>query len=445
MKSLSGTKKTYDGWGNIKSGVGTSRDRGVYTRIRADKMLTEIELNRLYDNDGFAAKVINRYVSDMLRTRFIVDGDPLNKVCERLDEIGGWKELEDHLRWNRLHGGALCVMGIDDGGLLEDPLDEESVRSLEFLRAYDRWSVTVEDEDRYQNENKPKFGEPEYFTIKHPKKLDPNFTYRVHESRCLVLYGEPLSRKAREKNNGWGASFLQKCYTQLKHLGTLYPNLSIVIEDFVTGVLKMQDLHQMMAGDQEANVLKRIDVLDTSKSTLNTVLIDAESEEYEKKSSSVSGLAELVDKFLQALSVVSGLTSRILLGEQGGGMNNNGEGETGDWLDQIMADQLLLLAPAYEKVTRIIFLSKEGYFKGVEPENWFISFKNLKEPSSKEQAEIYKLNSEGDTNYTNGGILLPVEVAKSRFSGVTYGRQITLSEPDEKRKVEVKERSVVKT
>jgi phage-related protein (TIGR01555 family) len=232
-------------------------------------------------------------------------------------------------------------------------------------------------------------------------------------------------------NQGWGASVLQRCWEKLRQVGNIYDNIESITEDFVTTTVTMKNLMELIAAKKESVVRRRLALMDMSRSTMNTVLLD-EMETFSKTASTVTGLPEVLDRYLQALSSVSGMPVRLLIGAQTGGLNNNGDGETRDWYDSVAAEQIKKYKPVLEKLVRYIFLSKKGYFKGVEPKEWFIEFTPLYQQSEKENAEVYKINADADCAYVSAGILDEAEVAISRFGGAKYGTQILLATDNRK-------------
>lgn len=150
-------------------------------------------------------------------------------------------------------------------------------------------------------------------------------------------------------------------------------------------------------------------------------------EKFEKKASTVSGLKEVIQVYMVMVSAVSCMPMRVLFGEQSGGLNNNGEGETTDWYDQIESDQSNVYKPCLEKLCKYIMLSDNGGFGGTELPSWSIAFHPLMQMTDKQKAEIRKLNADGDAAYVNSGVLLGEEVAVSRFGGSEYGENIQLN------------------
>jgi hypothetical protein len=413
------------GWTNIFSGAGIrGQDRKASTTFTAKVFMTEQELIDLYVDDGFAKRVVNLLPGYMLRSGFTIEGDPDEAVMARLEEIKAIIEIDRLLRWNRLFGGAICVMGIDDGSLdMTIPVNTSQIRNVIFLRTYDRYRVNWTTSDLYTDPRSPKYGKVQFYNV---FPLGGMKSFRVHETRCLVMDGVDIPDMARSMNNSWGASALQHCYEQIRSLGGIYNGLESIVEEFVTGSLAIKNLAGLINSDQEELVRRRLELLDLSKHIINTMLLDADNEKYEKHASSVAGLGEIVDKFFTALSIVTGIPQRIFLGQQAGGLNNEGKGETDDWNNVVEVAQVTELQPLLETLVKYIMLSKEGAFRGVEPDDWGIKFNPLEVMNDKQVAEIRQINSVTDKNYIDAAVLDPAEVATSRFGGEVYGKEIEL-------------------
>ena len=82
----------------------------------------------------------------------------------------------------------------------------------------------------------------------------------------------------------------------------------------------------MLAVDNCKQVEQRANILNLSKSSLNTMIIDSE-ESYEKITTNISGISDIVDRFMLALSAVSGIPITLLFGRSPSGLNATGEAD----------------------------------------------------------------------------------------------------------------------
>ncbi len=109
-----------------------------------------------------------------------------------------------------------------------------------------------------------------------------------------------------------------------------------------------------------------------------------------------------------------------LFGQSATGLNATGEGDARNWYDAVAAYQTERVRPAYERLLKLLFASKSGPTKGIEPENWALKFPPLWQPTAKEQAETRKIIAETDEINYNLGMASSDELRNSRFGGEEY-------------------------
>lgn len=407
----------WDGWANLLTGLGIkNRDKRLNTTFSAALNLTEGELNDLYRADGLGARIIDVAVEDMMREGFRVTGDTEEEVQSELKRIDAKKELSRVLRWASLHGGAIMVMGINDGGDFEAPLNERNVRRIEFLHVYDRWRVQVDQEDLYDDPNDRQFRQPEFYQV---TPLTGTM-FRVHESRVLRFEGRDVTEWTRLNNtNGWGDSDLIKVYDRLRGLGEGYAGVEHMLGDFVVSILRINNLQGLIASGKENLVRRRLDLMDMSRSILNTVLLD-QNEDFQRLAMPVGGVDTVLDKLVQLLSGVTGIPVTILMGESPAGLNATGASDVRRYYDMIAARQENRLQPNLEKLVRLIMAQTEGPFSGREIDGWKIEFNPLWQPTEAEIVDMRNKQAATDQTYIDSGVLSPQEVRESRFGGDQY-------------------------
>ena len=416
-----------DGWMSQLTWLGKRNvDRTASTRFCNPRQISELELMGLYQSSGLSKRIVDLVASEMTRQWFTITGDPENQILGKLEEFDAKNKIMLMLRWARLFGGSIGVMGINDGRKLDQPVNEKNIRNVEFIHVFDRTEIFWDTGDVYQDPMDKRFQQVERYTVNSPITGN-NFV--VHESRVLRLDGEILPNQAMVDNLRWGDSILQSCYNELKNLGGAYNATSNIIEDFIQTVLKVNNLAQLMASNQDALIQKRINLIDQSRSVANTILLDG-TDEYMKQASSVSGLDTLLDRFCLALASVTGIPYAILMGQSPSGMQATGESDVRMFYDKIRSQQEDYLQPVLERLVRLIMLSKEGPFAGVEPENWKICFNPLWQMSEPETANYRKTVAETDQIYINMGVLSPDEVAKNRFADGTYSAETQIDYED---------------
>jgi len=415
-----------DGWSNIYTGQGIEgKDKFLGTSFGRVARFTEQQLSDLYRGDGFAKRIIDFPTGEMIREWFEVNGDTDGDINKYLATIRTRQAVLMALRWARLHGGAIVVMIINDGGSLDTPLNEANVRGIEAFHIYERWRITWTTADLYQDPNDPKFGTLEYYHVS-PVSEGGISPFTVHETRILKFDGMPVSNKVRQENNGWGDSYIQSVYNELANLTGSFYAARNVLDDFVQILIKIENLQELIAAGNEALVRKRLEIIDMGRHMMNTIMLDAR-EDYEKHSSSIAGMSDVLQKMGEALSTVTEIPMTLLFGQSPKGFNAKDDGSLRKWYDKVAQDQEDELRPNLERLVYLSMISKEGPTSGSEIKDWSITFNPLWQPTEQEIVDMRNKQAETDKIYIDSGVLFPEEVATSRFGGDEYSIETKLT------------------
>lgn len=376
-----------DDYANAVMGSGTRRDRSTLTRASMPTILQQTELEALYLGDGFARKVVDVVAEEMTRAGIEMedmDESAESEVLAKLEELDAMKHANDSIRWSRLFGGAVMVMGLNDGGQLDTPLNEDGIKDVEFLRVYDRYQATVQ--NRVTDPMSPEYGQVEMWLMSPHTGGAP---YLVHNSRVHIFDGDAIPDRLRFSNDGWGVSALQSCMDQLKRLGMSHQWVNMLLERSQQAVHSIPGLASALRQPGgEALIQKRADVVDMVRGILNTIIIDGE-ENYTVSSQTMAGVPDVMDRFAEALSAVSNIPVTLLMGRSPGGMNSTGKSDSDNWYARIESMQNDILRKPLDRLVTIILKSK-----GKEPGDYKLCFKPLSVPTDKEAAEVEKLKEE---------------------------------------------------
>ena len=376
-----------DDYANAVMGSGTRRDRSTYTRAGMASLLTQSELESLYISDGFARKVVDVVAEEMTRAGIELedmDESVSSKVLAKLEELDAMRHYNDAIRWSRLFGGAVMVMGLNDGGAFDVPLNPDGIRDVEFLRVYDRYQATVR--NRVLDPMSPDYGQVENWLISPHTGGTP---YVVHSSRVQIFDGSAIPDRLRQSNDGWGLSELQACYDQLKRLGMSHQWANALLERSQQAVHKIPGLAELLrAPGGEEMVQKRADVVDMVRGILNTIIIDG-LEDYAVSANAMTGVPDVMDRFAEALSAVSSIPVTVLMGRAPGGMNSTGKSDLENWYARVESMQKDQLHKPLDKTVGIILRTM-----GREEPDYKLCFKPLFVPSDKEVAEVEKLEAD---------------------------------------------------
>lgn len=424
-----------DGWVNFLTNLGVQGKDPRLASMFSNERLTYDGCLSLYEGNDCAAKIIDRPAADMVRAWFDFKSEGDKARAELLEKdmrhLGAQSAFRQALQWKRAYGGAIVLIGANDGATdLSIPLEERSIKAIDYLNVFDCRDATVR--EWYENPLEAKFGEPRVYDLR-PSAVGTsgiNVMTGVHESRVLRFSGPIPSRRSLMFNHGWGDSVLQRVHTVLRDFGVSWESAAALVVDFSLAIYKIKGLQEAMASDNEGLVQRRWALIDMCKSAIRGVLLDAEGEDYERKPTPITGLPDLLDRFSMRVASAGELPTALLFGRSAGGLNgeSNGEADVRFYYDGIDERRQVEVVPQVERLFRVLQLAKQGPTKGAELKNWSIAARSLWQPDSKTIAETRLINAQADAAYVQAGVLLPEWVTESRFGGDTYGDEIQLPE-----------------
>lgn len=377
------------------------------------------------------------------------DDEP-QRICEdveaKMEELCAQEAITRALQYERAYGGAVILMGIDDGSRdLTKPLDEENIKTVDWLNVFGGGKDGEAIAWRYYNDPQDaKFGQPEIYQIRNlvpvglptipgqQYKAAPSMketTFYVHESRLLVFPGTAVSNRARVERFGWGDSIFTRVDEVLSQYSQTWGGVANLMSQLNIDVLKMSGFNIGMAGGDKASksnpLTARAHLINKTKSIARMVIVDAE-EEVERLGASLAGVNETLQEFAVRLAAAADMPVTLLMGTSPGGMNATGESDIRFFYDRIGARQKRFLLPVLRRLYKLVMLSKEGPTEGEEPEKWNLKFNPLRQLSELEQAELRKVVAETDKIYIDAGVLSAEEVAASAYGGSEWSMERTI-------------------
>lgn len=420
-----------DGFENVMSGLGVAGvDKRTGMQVSCAPRLGFGELDEIYRGGGMAAKLVDTLPNDMTREGWEYkqpdEREQAEQVNNALEALGVVAAVNKALRWARLYGGSVIIIGADDGQTdFSQPLNENNIRAVRFLTVLDRWQVN---RDSFYNDIRhPKYGQIATY------RLVPLFGGQetgqvVHESRVLRFDGVDLGDRARLQLDGWGDSIFPRLWEALMGYHTAHGSVPAILTDFTRAVYTMTRLSEALAmGEEgEAAVTDRIRQIERSASIVNAMVLDAD-ETWERKTTPVTGLPDLVGCTERRLVAESGMPHTRLLGESpGASLGEGGDSQDRDWYDHVAAQQKTLLLAPLRRLVGLLLAAKEGPTKGKVPPQWSIDFNPLWQLDEESQANIRLIQAQTDAIYLDRAVLSEGECATSRFGGETYSTETTL-------------------
>lgn len=424
------TDPRLDGWYNLISGLGTDKDQTIYTACAPTK-LSQQECEDLWLGDDMADRIVTALPGDALREGVqigigsIEDADlrtqAIDKITASVDDLGFEVKLQKALEYERAYGGSAIYVGAVDGRPPDQPLDTTSLRAIKHLTVFERRSLNAVafNDDPME----PNYGKPTLFDVVSWSGVGTG--QKVHASRLLLFPGRRVTDRNPTENNGWGESILSLVYDVLRMFNSAWMGAGYTLKDFSVAIMKIKGLASILAANNPSVVATRAQAIELSRSIAKTILLDSE-EDYERKTTTLAGLSDVLDRFNTRLSAAAGMPMTRLFGISAAGLNATGEGDARNWYDSVADYQTKKVLPPYERFLKLLFLSKAGPTAGIEPENWSVKFPPLWQPTEKEQAERRKLVADTDQIYFDMGVVTSEEVRSSRFAGESYSAETVI-------------------
>lgn len=416
-----------DGWANTITGIGTSRDKMGAARMYQGGRLNEQTLDALYDEDDFAATIVEALPEDGMRqgwepTRRASEDDEdendaketkeqIATIKRRVTDLGVDARVLEAAIWGRLHGGSAIFPVVEDGLDSSMPLDIARVTQLRSVLTISRSELAwyhLNDDPR-----STRYGKPETWMFT-PQNGGQSMV--IHSTRLLRFEGANVSRRRRLEEQGWSASVLQRVYEILRDAGMNWKSVSYILNDASQPVFKMKNLISMIASGKKNELQNRMEVVNMARGAARALLVDADGEDFEYRNGSLGGLDVLLDKTWVRVAAAARMPVTRLMGMSPGGLNATGESDVRGWYDSVQSYRTTDLQPPLETIVRLL----AAELKAGSPDEWTIEWPSLWQMTPNEEAAHRKAIAETDSIYIDKSVVTAEEVCATRFGGGTY-------------------------
>lgn len=435
-----------DGYVNLLNKYGTKQDNSEAYKFEREPVIPDMQLTGLYEGNGLFSKIIDTPAEEALKHGFDLNlkSDELNAFVEdALDDLEWEERAATAIKWTRLYGGALIVMLIDDGRGLEEPVDWEHIRSIDELRVYERSIVQPDYASLYQQDyggkgvgnRVSKFGQPEYYYVS-----SIYGSFKVHESRCLVFRNGVLPEQTSNATYlFWGMPEYVRIRRALRETVTAHTDSVKLLERSVQAIYSMKGLATLLTTDDGENqVLKRLQLVDTSRGLLNSIAIDSEGEQYDFKTFQFSGVKDVIDATCNMLSALTNIPQTILFGRSPAGMNATGDSDFESYYNFVEKIQRLMLKRNLRTLLDVVFRAGIASGDVAEEPDYKLEFKPLWSLSDTEQAAVDQtkaqtalVKAQTAQAYVDMQALDPTEVRRRLASDEEFDVEDIISEDDE--------------
>lgn len=435
-----------DGYVNLLNKYGTKQDNSEAYKFEREPVMPDMQLTGLYEGNGLFSKIIDTPAEEALKHGFDLNlkSDELNAFVEdALDDLEWEERAATAIKWARLYGGSLIVMLIDDGRGLEEPVDWEHIRSIDELRVYERSIVQPDYASLYQQDyggkgvgnRVSKFGQPEYYYVS-----SIYGSFKVHESRCLVFRNGVLPEQTSNATYlFWGMPEYVRIRRALRETVTAHTDSVKLLERSVQAIYSMKGLASLLTTDDGENqVLKRLQLVDTSRGLLNSIAIDSEGEQYDFKTFQFSGVKDVIDATCNMLSALTNIPQTILFGRSPAGMNATGDSDFESYYNFVEKIQRLMLKRNLRTLLDVVFRAGIASGDVAEEPDYKLEFKPLWSLSDTEQAAVDQtkaqtalVKAQTAQAYVDMQALDPTEVRRRLASDEEFDVEDIISEDDE--------------
>lgn len=387
-------KFALDRWENYQSGFGQiGTDPVASTIYNRATQLPLYELEALYRKDWLTQRIIEALPDAAVQKGCEITSETDETGAEEVSELlKQWKTKTHtkHLAYQgRLYGGAAKINYINDGLPSAYPINWRMIKSVDQSvvagRFYCRpWRFYSDPTDL------KRFKKPwlyQVFEISYSMLIP---VYTVHEQRLSWLDGTYLPDHLRISNWGAGDSVLERVHEALRAYGSSIQSLSATIQDFVTKVLKVENLDDLLEENEE-ELEYRIRMADARSSIHGTAVIGPE-EDFFKISTPITHLPESIVILMDTVSAAANTPKSKLFGNLTGTLgSSSGKYDRSNWDNQVETFQNEILTPVIEDDMKLACA-----ITGTKFEDLTLTWPDVKEKGEKETAQTRKLNAEAE-------------------------------------------------
>lgn len=408
-------------------------------------------LDNAYRSSWLVGAAVDAVAMDVSRAGVELMGDippgDIEAINTEFSELGIWQAIGNTMRWARLYGGAIAVMLID-GQNPATPLRIETIRKGQFrgLLVFDRWMVNPSLTDLV-TEFGVDMGQPRFYQVNAAQggqsgpdlgmssfgasggRQDGLGAVNIHYSRCIRLDGAELPFFARQAEQGWGQSVIERLYDRLLAYDSATQGAAQLVYKAHLRVLSVEGLREAIAfgGRALEGLAQQVDFIRKFQTSDGLTLLDA-TDKFEAHQYAFGGLPELLNQFSEQLSGALQIPLVRLFGQSPSGFST-GDTDLQNYYDMIGAQQESKLRRPVGRLLDVVSRSKLG--KPLPPGFGF-KFSSLWEMTAAEKATIAGQITTAVVAAEGAGLISQrVAMQELRQSGHQTGIFTNISDEDE--------------
>ena len=370
---------------NLVAGLGTERDKAAHSNY-ALVPLTDIELIAAFKSSWVARKGVCTPAVDSCRKwrAWQAGASQISAIEAEEARLGLKAKIMEARIKARLFGGAAVLIGTGDKDV-SIALDPKRVAKggIRYLTVMTRRQLVAT-----ERENDPTidgYGQPKAYRL-------PGSSVDIHPSRLVKFIGahSPDDDLLSGANFGWGDSVLSAAMPAVKHYDETVANVVSLVYEAKVDVINIPNLMANMGHPgYEAELLKRLRLAAMAKGINGTLILDG-TEVYSSKSTSFSGLTDIIAKVEQGAAGAFDIPITRMFAQTVTGLSASGDENTRNYYDNIQSQQDLELRPAMAILDECLIRSALGS----RPRQVYYAWSPLWQPTASEQATIGKTTAD---------------------------------------------------
>ena len=388
---------------NVVANLGTERDKASHTTY-VDRIFTPSELLTIYRNSWLARAIVDYPAEDATRKwrGWRADADQITKIEKLEKKLGLQKRTQEGLIAARLYGGAAIYINTADADQSTPLTAGKEIVSLVVLTP-----SVLRPDPIIKDISSKYYGKPELYSL--TSSVDAK-NIKIHASRLVVFSGDDIPQDAAAATvmsvQGWGDSILQAAIDAVEQADTSMANMASLVFEAKVDVLKFKGYANLLAGDNDDLVTRRLSLQAAMKGINGALVIDGE-DDYQQKSANFSGLPDVVTKFMDAVSGASRIPVTRLYGRASAGLSGSGDGDERVYYDRIGNLQATDITPALELLDNCIIHQALGS----RPEEIYYDWRPLRQQTESERAEIFSKTATAARALAgaNAGEIIPLD------------------------------------
>lgn len=409
---------------NSATGTGTARDPSTGTRPNTGQLaLTVDERNALLRSSRVARKIIYTYPNDALRCwptfRLSDESDAsmektikLMGYLDALQGPGGGRQgvrsgLAQASGEGRLHGDGYLLLGVEDGLPWEEPVNEESIKSIRWVKVLyhhevtpetmadyaDPWAYLV---STYRYSGDPTSGE----------RLGQVGYERVHRSRIVRIPGDSLHGTALQANQGANESVFEGMFKGFSGYLTGMSEASYMLTTHSLFKYGLAGFGGMVMAEEIQPILKRFLTIQMGMSNAKGIIYDMGDEEVDFATRNFSGVEPVLQALTNAMLAEIDMPRYKVMGSagQGGGLSNEGRGteQRAEWAECLESWQFHNWREPLLYLGRLAAKAQDSGVE-VDSDELQVEFPSSFKLTDQEQADLFvKLSTAHSTNINSG-------------------------------------------